>query len=105
MCASSCAQVLHDFGFPTPRPIEANRHCLAMSLVPGKVMSQAPRLEDPEHVYNQCMDNIVRFAQCGLIHCDFNEFNVMVSLVEEKETVSVIDFPQMVSVDHPNAEE
>jgi RIO kinase 2 len=41
-------------------------------------------------------------AQVGLIHCDLNEFNVMVGL---DETVTMIDFPQMVSTAHPNAEE
>ncbi len=43
---------------------------------------------------------VVRLAQCGLIHCDFNEFNAMLS---EDERVTVIDFPQMVSTSHPNA--
>eukprot|EP01138_Halocafeteria_seosinensis_P007374 gb/GECG01007539.1/.p1 GENE.gb/GECG01007539.1/~~gb/GECG01007539.1/.p1 ORF type:complete len:352 (+),score=23.58 gb/GECG01007539.1/:1-1056(+) len=96
-------KVLHDNGFPTPTPIDQNRHCIAMSLVPGKVMSQAPRLENPENVYNECMNYIIRFAECGLIHCDFNEFNIMISLVDGVERITIIDFPQMVSVDHPNA--
>jgi len=47
------------------------------------------------------MDVIIRFAQHGLIHGDFNEFNIM---VKEDETIVVIDFPQMVSIDHINAE-
>eukprot|EP01043_Picozoa_sp_COSAG02_P024265 COSAG02_NODE_1322_length_13259_cov_71.269985_2_plen_39_part_00 len=36
----------------------------------------------------------------GLIHSDFNEFNLM---VDEEQTVTVIDFPQMVSISHRNA--
>lgn len=44
---------------------------------------------------------IVKFAQHGLIHCDFNEFNI---LLNDSEAVTVIDFPQMVSTSHENAE-
>jgi RIO kinase 2 len=46
-----------------------------------------------EKVFKQCIDCIVKFAQYGLIHGDFNEFNIIVS---EDEKVTVIDFPQMV---------
>jgi len=48
------------------------------------------------------MDLIVRFAHAGLIHGDFNEFNILVRR-ESGEPV-VIDFPQMVSTAHENAE-
>lgn len=37
----------------------------------------------------------------GLIHGDFNEFNLM---VDEDQKVWTIDFPQMVSSSHPDAE-
>lgn len=45
---------------------------------------------------------LLRFAQAGLIHGDFNEFNLM--LKEESEELIVIDFPQVVSLEHPNGE-
>jgi RIO kinase 2 len=48
------------------------------------------------------MDLIYRLATKGLIHCDFNEFNL---LINEDEQLTLIDFPQMVSVSHANAEE
>ena len=47
------------------------------------------------------MQLIVKFACHGLIHCDFNEFNILVS---DSEEVTIIDFPQMVSTSHMNAE-
>jgi RIO kinase 2 len=47
------------------------------------------------------MDLIVRFAHAGLIHGDFNEFNI---LIQESGHPVVIDFPQMVSTSHENAE-
>ena len=48
------------------------------------------------------MDIIVRFAQAGLIHGDYNEFNILIRR-DSGEPV-VIDFPQMVSTSHENAE-
>ena len=48
------------------------------------------------------MDLIVRFAHAGLIHGDFNEFNILIH--RETGEPIVIDFPQMVSTSHANAE-
>jgi RIO kinase 2 len=48
------------------------------------------------------MQLIVRLASQGLIHGDYNEFNI---LVYEDGRPILIDFPQMVSIDHPNARE
>ena len=55
----------------------------------------------PSSVFNDCMELIVTLGSYGLIHCDFNEFNLM---VDDNENVKVIDFPQMVSISHFNAE-
>jgi len=48
------------------------------------------------------MDLIVRFAHAGLIHGDFNEFNILIRHSDGEPVV--IDFPQMVSTSHENAE-
>jgi len=48
------------------------------------------------------MDLIVRFARSGLIHGDFNEFNILIRRSSGEPVV--IDFPQMVSTSHTNAE-
>lgn len=54
-----------------------------------------------EALYDELMNLILRFADSGVIHGDFNEFNIM--LTDEEKPV-VIDFPQMMSTAHPNAE-
>ena len=46
------------------------------------------------------MTLLVKLASHGLIHCDFNEFNIM---IDEDDTPTLIDFPQMVSTSHPDA--
>ena len=47
------------------------------------------------------MDLIVRLAEHGLIHGDFNEFNL---LIKSNGEPILIDFPQMISTSHSNAE-
>jgi RIO kinase 2 len=96
-------------GFPVPEPIGQNRHTVIMSLIDAFPMRQISKVGDPATLYAELLSLIVRLAQYGLIHGDFNEFNI---LVEEKETKdgnvslipTIIDFPQMVSIDHANAE-
>ena len=63
---------------------------------------QITEIASPGELYSKLMDLIVRLAQAGLIHGDFNEFNVLIRR-ETGEPV-VIDFPQMVSTSHTNAE-
>jgi RIO kinase 2 len=57
-------------------------------------------MHHPKEVYHKLMDLIIRLAEYGLVHGDFNEFNLM---IDEEERVTMIDFPQMVSTSHPNA--
>jgi RIO kinase 2 len=64
--------------------------------------AQVRELAHPAAVYSSAMDLIYRLAARGLIHCDFNEFNL---LIDDEEQLTLIDFPQMVSVSHANAEE
>lgn len=124
-------RALHARGFPTPRPIDWNRHCIVMEWIDGRVLDQlhpedwpvtvhVPLLQIAQHLYSLLMRLLVRLAEHGLIHGDFNEFNLMVreaylaapTLAEQDEASSpasspivIIDFPQMVSTAHRNARE
>lgn len=95
-------KVLYDEGFPVPKPIDQNRHALVMELVPGTVLNNVVALANPEKVYRRSLECMIRLAESGLIHGDFNEFNLMVT---EEEQIIMIDFPQMVSIEHQNAAE
>ncbi|KAK4877047.1 hypothetical protein RN001_009553 [Aquatica leii] len=94
-------KALYDRGFPVPKPIDFNRHCVVMELVIGKPLTHIMEVENIETLYDELMNLIVRFADSGVIHGDFNEFNIMLN---GGERPVVIDFPQMVSIMHPNAE-
>jgi len=95
-------KALHERGFPVPRPVDQSRHTIVMSLVDGFPLTQLARCDNPGKLFDQCMQLIVRLALHGLIHCDFNEFNL---LVNDRLEITLIDFPQMVSTSHPNADE
>ena len=108
-------QALRREGFPVPEPVSQNRHTVVMGLIDAFPLRQISSIPNPAELYAELMSMIVKFAQYGLIHGDFNEFNI---LVEEKTSPStdgdesapnvtliptVIDFPQMVSISHANA--
>ncbi|CAD6234748.1 unnamed protein product [Miscanthus lutarioriparius] len=94
-------KALGDHGFPVPTAVDCNRHCVIMSLVQGYPLVQVKEIQNPDDVFDTILGLIVRLAEHGLIHCDFNEFNIM---IDDDENITVIDFPQMVSVSHRNAQ-
>jgi len=116
-------------GLPVPEAIAQNRHTIVMSLVDAFPLRQISSVPDPAGLYGELMDLILRLAKLGLIHGDFNEFNILIKEEKEEqreEAVTgaesamsgqkppqtshtrlipiVIDFPQMVSIDHTNAD-
>jgi len=161
-------KALHQNEYPTPIPLGHNRHIVCMSLVRGVPLFQmrANRVseEQAESIFEQSTVLASRLASNGLVHCDLNEFNLMVDLSgiqeqiaddtdhyvrhsgmsvaskgalsahgplqnytvdgtgelvkepipepkdfldngEPRPIVTLIDFPQMVSTRHPNAQE
>ncbi|KAI4470063.1 ser/thr-protein kinase rio2 [Holotrichia oblita] len=94
-------KALYDRKFPVPKPIDFNRHCVVMELIAGKPLTNVVEVNNVEGLYDELMNLIVRLADSGVIHGDFNEFNIMLT---EDERPIIIDFPQMVSTLHPNAE-
>ncbi|KAI0014432.1 RIO1-domain-containing protein [Xylariaceae sp. FL0662B] len=110
-------------GFPVPDPLAQSRHTVLMELVDAFPLRQVADVPDPAALYAELISMILRLAQHGLIHGDFNEFNILIkeerappsSTAKGKEveaadegnltvTPILIDFPQMVSMDHQNAE-
>ncbi|KAJ1333711.1 RIO kinase 2 [Microdochium nivale] len=123
-------KALRDEGFLVPEPISQSRHTILMDLIDAFPLRQISRVPDPAALYAELIGVILRLAKHGLIHGDFNEFNILLkeepatsdetpsakgkepqssSSTEQQEgpikvTPIIIDFPQMVSMDHENAE-
>ena len=118
-------QALRENGIRVPKPFACNRHTIVMELIDAFPLRQIKEVPDPAKLYAELMEMILRLAGFGLIHGDFNEFNILVKedrtpktsdevaskdSEEEPAYASIklvpylIDFPQMVSIDHANAE-
>ena len=140
-------KALHENGFNVPEPIVHNRHTVVMALVDALPLRQIQNVPDPAGLYADLIQIVLRLASFGLIHGDFNEFNILVredEIPDEPEeprntlensmseirnlslnehgqpprsrldptipkasisiTPVIIDFPQMVSIDHVNAQ-
>lgn len=122
----SFMKALYEADLPVPKPVDHSRHVLAMEYIGGACNDEtvetarllanvrkddikywAPeRFEDTVHeLYEELISNILTLAKHGLIHGDFNEFNLMLRLPLDKHIrrFVMIDFPQMVSTNHPEA--
>ncbi|KAK6877921.1 Serine/threonine-protein kinase RIO2 [Candida tropicalis] len=100
-------EVLYNNGFNVPQPFDYSRHCVMMEWIKGIPMKHLRQHKNYKKLYSDLMNFIVKLAKSGLIHCDFNEFNIIIrddSTNYEYDFV-VIDFPQCVSIEHPDAKE
>jgi RIO-like serine/threonine protein kinase len=52
---------------------------------------QVKELQHPDDVFDTILGLIVRLAEHGLIHCDFNEFNIMVFFFCHFKSVLISD--------------
>ena len=99
-------QALYAAGFPVPKPVENNRHAVLMEYMAGSIpLYQVPptlELVQVEVLLDQIFKLLMRFGVCGLVHGDFNEFNLLIDLSNIRK-LTVIDFPQIISMDHSEA--
>jgi RIO kinase 2 len=77
-------KALYDVDYPTPQPLAHNRHIVLMSLVRGvplyQIHSKQLSSEQAASIFHQSSALALRLAQHGLVHCDLNEFNLLVDL-------------------------
>lgn len=81
-------QVLHRHRFPVPKPIAQSRHTVLMSLIDAYPLRQIAELPSDQIplLYSALMALIVRLAKAGLIHGDFNEFNLLIKEKGDEDT-------------------
>ena len=103
-------KTLGENGFRVPEAVAWSRHTVVMGLIEGVPLRTVKELGDPAGLYGELVEVILRLARFGLIHGDFNEFNIMIQEEEREEEDRpraipwIIDFPQTISIDHANAE-
>lgn len=102
--------ILHSNGFSVPIPYDQTRQGVLMEQIVGFTMRALREHSNYKLLYSELMQFIVDLAEQGLIHGDFNEYNIMMrddgtwDRAKGEKGFVVIDFPQIVSIEHPDAE-
>lgn len=94
--------ILYPKGVSVPKPIRQNRHVIVMSIIEGAELYYLEIL-NPRKVLDEILLNIKKaYKDAGIIHADLSSYNIIVQLDEH---ILIIDWPQYVTVKHPNAEQ
>jgi len=83
-----------------PVPLLMNRNVVVMSHIAG-VNLNAITLEDPKPFFDEIIIAITEAYRLGFVHGDLSEYNIMT----DGDRPVIIDWPQWVAPDHPNAME
>jgi RIO kinase 2 len=73
-----------------------------MEFFPGIPLSKLNELPSPRKVLNIILESVKKAYKVGIIHTDLSEFNV---LVNDDYKIMIIDWPQYIGIEHPNANE
>jgi len=93
---------VYPHGVSVPEPISHNRHVVVMDFIEGAELYRAPEVPNPDEVLDEILQNVrIAYQKAGVIHADLSEFNVVLNPYFH---ILIIDWPQFVTVDHPNAE-
>uniref|UniRef100_A0A183DDJ8 non-specific serine/threonine protein kinase n=1 Tax=Gongylonema pulchrum TaxID=637853 RepID=A0A183DDJ8_9BILA len=79
---------LYENKFPVPKPIDVCRHLVVMEFIEGDTLCHVQEVEDKSHWPDS----------------DYFEILCTLRLKFQKGKPVLIDMPQMVSMDHPNAQ-
>jgi RIO kinase 2 len=85
-----------------PVAVATNRHTVLLKELPGIRLTNRPELVDARKVLRQIIDTVREaYQKAGMINGDLSEYNILT----DGATVWLIDWPQWVGKDHPNAKE
>jgi len=94
---------LQNTKLPIPKVLGYNRHIIAMDHIEGVELVNARNVKKPIKVLEEIIEfTRVLYQKYGIVHGDLTEFNVLYDVQTGK--ITVIDFPQAVTVDHPEAQ-
>ena len=93
---------LKDTGTSIPLALYCAMHCTAMNRINGVRLVNVKELEHPTIVLQNILLSIGIAYKNHIIHSDLSEYNILVG--ENPRDTWIIDWPQAVSTDHPNAQ-
>lgn len=92
-------QAVYEGGVSSPEPFTHNRHCIVMQIIEGIQLNEVIELDQPIEYLNDILKNVRKALKVGVIHSDLSEYNV---LITREGKIWLIDWPQYVTLDHPN---
>jgi len=86
-----------------PYPVGYNRHVVVIEYIDGVELYKRPQLENPLEVLKNILFTLRKaYLEIGIVHGDLSEYNIIVK--RDGEIPYVIDWPQYVYRDEPNAD-
>ncbi len=86
-----------------PEPLSQNRHAVVMGFIDGAQLANWRELDDPKKVLREILCNVRKaYVKARVVHADLSEYNI---IVKGDMHILLIDWPQYVRTDHPNAVE
>jgi RIO kinase 2 len=96
-------QLVYKNGVSVPEPISHNRHVIAMGIIEGGELSKWRKITNPKRVLKEILRNVRKaYLKAHVIHGDLSEYNI---ILKPDMHILIIDWPQYVMTDHPNAGE
>jgi RIO kinase 2 len=94
--------ILQNQNLPIPKVLGHNRHMIVMEIIEGIELINVKSPKKPIKL----LEKIIEFAKIlyqkhGLVHADLTEYNILYD--SNKDSMAVIDFPQAIKKDHPEA--
>jgi len=86
-----------------PEPISQNRHVVVMGMIEGAELSRWQQIPKPERILKRILRNVRKaYLKAKVIHGDLSEYNV---ILKPNMHILIIDWPQYVTREHPNAQQ
>lgn len=96
-------KLVHSHGVSVPKPIQQNRHVVVVGMIEGAELVDYVQVPEPQNMLDEVLLNLRKaYLEAEVIHADLSEFNV---IVRPDGHVLIIDWPQYVGKDHPNADQ
>jgi RIO kinase 2 len=83
-----------------PKPIDHNRHLVAMGMFQGSQLKDSPLADPPAILRRVLLDMRRLYCNARIVHGDLSEYNI---LVAESGRFVIIDWPQSVARNEPGA--
>jgi RIO kinase 2 len=94
-------KLLYPCGVAVPAPIGQSRHVLVMGMIEGAELARWTKLPGPKRILKEILRNVRKtYLEAGVVHADLSEYNIM---VKPDMHILIIDWPQYVTKEHPNA--